>query len=761
MHTTGQHISEQRTEDSKLKIHVIEPHADDALGSAGGICYNDKAVTVLHTVCKSGDKRDSVCLDAQGRKAYHLIRKDMNIIQHRKYRMPDLHYDLRIKEEKDFAEKIKVYIEWYDAYSQLHSHVRKIVEEAMSQDAYLAFPMGLEHPMHILVMNACLECMQELHFDTGKIIIYTDHPYDFHLTGTGRAVEVRNFLEQGLNAGLFHCDDLSVSQKSIEPILEEIYGSMHYGEFDGSLSRTMCSYNLTKEGVQRLEKIFHLQCSQILFVSVQAWPFYRTGGLGEVAYGLCRALQDHVNDIRILMTDSVTDSGNSKKGCYLESFKFEYEGSRENFQCKVEKREYCGLIYYLMRMQDSAGQWVNFQKEGRSGNHAAVFCDALMQKGLQAIDYSPTICHCNEWQTALLPFLKNTKYRRQYPDLKMVYTIHFYGYKGIFPKKEMYALLGISKDECRLCISCTEDCLLDRIDLLNKTAKGELVSMPPSLMSCMRAGIEFADAVTTVSRGYAQEIQGYPDFADVRVTGIRNGVLSLRERMGSDFPEGYGRLKAYKLDCKKNMQRELGLREDAKVPIICMVTRLAVEKGIEMAKQLIPFLLDEGAQMIIVGDDSDKEKRPYASYLQAMETEYRGGFAYREFSEEMEYKTYAAADILLMPSLSEACGTTQMNAMQFGVIPVVSMLGSFQDTVLDYKHRNKRKSGFWDRGIGFYAYKDDCWVFLEVLKKVLEVFRTQPQEWDEISRICCETDFGWKNGSVYGYLELYDSFAKE
>lgn len=754
---TKQHAPSQEIETAKIKMHVIEPHADDALGSASGICYNSSVLTILHTVCKSGDERDDVCLDAQARKAYHRIKKDMNIIRHEKYWLPDLHYDLRIREKRAFSEKVKNYMEWYDCYEQLCSHVREIIVQAISEDACLSFPMGLEHPMHILTMQACLECIRELHFDTSKIMIYTDHPYDFQLTGTGRAAEVKAYLEQMLCEKLLHYDDLSVSQKRVEPVIEEIYGSKHYWEFDGSLARTMCSYYITENGCRQLEKYFRMRCSQILFVSVQAWPFYKTGGLGDVAYGLCRALQGYVNDVRLLIPERV--EGSSNTGRYLDRYSFIYENSRENFRCEIEKREFQGLVYYLFRMEDADGRRVDFHKESRNGRQAALFCDALLQKGLAAIDYSPTVCQCNDWQTALLPFLKRTKYKDRYQNLKMVYTIHFYGYKGIFPKKEMLAVLGISKESCGLCITCAEDCMLDRTDLLNKTARGELVPMPPSLMSCMRAGIEFADAVTTVSRGYAEEIQGYPDFADVKVTGIRNGVISYQERTGTDFPAGYDRLKAYKKASKEKLQQELGLKADTGIPLVCMVTRLAVEKGIELAKQIIPFLLDEGAQMVIVGDDADREKQPYANYFRDMEQEYRGGFAYREFCDELEYRTYAASDILLMPSLSEACGTTQMNAMQFGVIPVVSMLKSFQDTVLDYKQRKERIDRHWDKGIGFYAYRDDCWVFLEVIKKVLEVYHTP--EWDEISRICSETDFSWKNGSVYGYLELYNSLGED
>lgn len=746
---------------NKIKIHVIEPHPDDALGSACGICYNDNATTALHTISKSYDKRDDVVLDREGRQKYRSLKKDLNIYRHERYMLPDLHYDLRIQDKNvGFAEKVFAYKRMYPAWGQLNEKIKEIFTEAMEEKAYISFPMGLGHPMHILTLVACLEWTRALDFDKSKIIIYVDHPYDFQAIGTDRAIEVKNYIEDDLSGRLLRCDSMDVIQAQVGPLLNEIYGQMHYGEFDGSIERTVCSCYVTENGYEQIQGFFKLQCNHILYISAQAWPFFKTGGLGEVAYGYCKALQSSVDDVRILIPGYISHDETEEKGKYMEGYSFAYKNNEGTYQCKINKREYDGLIYYLLKMWDPNGKQVDFQQESRSGKDFALFCDAILQKGLNVIDYRPNICHCNDWQTALIPFLKKTKYKNSYRGIKTVYTIHFYGYKGIFPKKEMLSQMGMDKQNCELCITCQEDCILDRTDLLNKAAKGELLQMPPSLMSCMRAGIEFADAVTTVSKGYAEEISSYPDLRGIKVTGIRNGLSAVDDRPGitalpeKSNPDG---LREYKKERKKDLQKELDLNIDENIPLVCMVTRLAIEKGIELVKNIIPLLMKEGAQMVIVGDDSDKLRQPYANYFREIEAENKGCFCYRPFSDWLEYKTYAGADILLMPSLSEACGTTQMKAMQYGAIPVVSMLPSFRDTVLDYKLRDKRNDGYLDRGVGFYAYKDDCWVFLEVLRKVFEVYRTEPEEWCRISKTCSETDFSWKNGSIYGYLKLYNS----
>lgn len=747
----------------KIRFHIIEPHADDALGSACGICYNSRLSTVLHTLCESGDARDGVSLDEPGRKKYGILRKSMNIVRHEKYMLPDFHYDLRIQNDSmPFQEKAESYLTDYPALDRLRSSIRGIVEEAAQEDAYISFPTGLEHPMHILTMLVCMECIAQLQFDKNKVVIYVDHPYDFQWMDTDRMAEVRQYLDGLLSGKLIRYDDIGAGQEQVQKVIEEVYGSMHFGEFDGSLDRTLCSYYITETGYKALRDIFKLRCHNILYISAQAWPFYKTGGLGEVAYGYCSTLQSAVNDVRILLPGYLPDEGTDLPGRHLRSFTFTYEHTDGEYACEIEKRAFHGLIFYRLSIWDSSGRQIDFASEDGSGRKFAVFCDAVLQKGLDTIDYFPTICHCNDWQTALIPFLKKTKYRNYRRDLKTVYTVHFYGYKGIFPKKEVLSQIGINRDTCNLCIVCGDECIYNKIDLLNKTAKGELLQTIPSLMSCMRAGIEFADAVTTVSKGYAEEIQQYPDFTDVKVTGIRNGIMPCVEKSGDVHSHGwqdYDGLLKYKKESKRTLQRMLHLEVKEDIPVICMVSRLAVEKGTDLIKNMLPFLLKENVQMIITGDDSDRTARPYANYFGRIEKESEGQFAYRAYSEELEHKVYAGADILLMPSLSEACGTTQMKAMQYGVIPVVSMLSAFRDSVLDYRNREQRKNAHWDKGIGFYAYRDDCWVFMEVLKKVLEIYHAEPKAWREISRICSETDFSWKNKSIYEYLNLYSGLT--
>lgn len=743
----------------KIRFHVLEPHPDDALGSASGICYNPNVITTLHTLTISGDDRDNVLLDSEGRKRYSVLRKEPNIIRHERYMLSDLHYNERIiGEEIAYTEKIAQYQSKYPEMNSLRKIVKSIVSTAQSENAYLALPMGLEHPMHILTMLVGLECIDAQNFPLDKVLIYVDHPYDFDLIGTDRVLHVRSYIENRVHQDLLRCDDLGAAQPKLSLVIETIYGEKHYGEFAGTLNKTFCSYFISKATYEELVKQhFHLQCNRILFITSQAWPYYKTGGLGEVAYSYCKALRSSVDDVRILMPGYPTRKEAEDEYLGDKDIQFDYECTEGKYVCNIEQRKYDGLIYYFLKMEDSQGNQVSFSAPEKIGKEYAMFCDALLQRGLNSLEeFVPTICHCNDWQTGLIPFLKKTKYRDYRRDMKVLYTIHFYGYKGIYPKKEILTLLGMDKSSCKLCFYCTEngeknwdaqECILGKLDLLNKSAKAEIVQTPPSLMSFMRAGIEFADAVSTVSKGYAEEIQGYPDFRGIRVSGVRNGVPS--------------RVKNFALEEKRvrkeMLQRKLGLEVRDDLPLLCMVSRLAIEKGINTVNPILPYILKEKVQFVIVGDDSDKDRPIYSEFFKKAEKEHAGKFAYREYDKELEFDVYKAADIVLMPSLSEACGTTQMLAMQYGAVPVVSMLRSFRDTVLDFKDLEKRdKPEHWGKGVGFYAYVDDCWVLFEVLKKAIDVYRNEPEKWEKTRKYCFDTDFSWRNGSIYGYQKIYN-----
>lgn len=758
-------IFEHFDRSEKLQIAIIEPHPDDALGSASGLCYASEILTTLHTLAAVPDARDFVRLDSQSIDRYESVKKKPNIERHIRYHLPDLHWDCRVQGTvTDYGAVAEQYARLSTSYEQFKAEIERIVAQASETGGYLAFPLGIEHPMHILTAYAGISCIRELGFDTARVIVYVDHPYDFQNVGTNRLCLARSYWEEQLDINLCRCDDLSVDQSLLRRPMIEIYGDRHYGEFDGSLERSMCSYFIRQDAVETISRFVPLHINNILYLTAQAKPFLKTGGLGEVAYQYGRAASSYVNDIRIMMPKY----GNSGEyGTLLgENITFTYECPDRTIgdvDCEIETREYHGLIYYLV---DLAGCFDNqsARNAGSQGIIFAMFSDAILQKALNCIDFKPTVLHCNDWQTALIPFLKKTKYNYYRPDLKTLYTIHFFGYKGIFSKKEILRTVGMGKSGCQLCLSCGENCVLDRINLLSAQDQSKL-QVPPNQMSFMNTGIEFADVVSTVSKGYARELQSYPVFSSVNVVGVRNGVTDRRYVFTPE--SGFVDFDANNfVPCKKKnkaaLQKRLGLTVDASVPLLCMVSRLTVVKGLDSIKNIAREILALGVQLVLVGDDEDQKTAPYQVFFRALELEVPGNLACCSFDEELEFETYAASDILLMPSLSEACGTTQTNGMMYGVIPIVTMIPGFEDTILDFNARqDKGNPKNWGKGIGFYAYRDDCWVLLEVIKKAVTVYKNSPSDWEGIARSCIQTDFGWKSGSLFEYAKLYDGLASD
>lgn len=755
----------------KKKIHVIEPYPGDMLGSASGICYSPGISLVLHTMCAAKDEKKRVSLKEEGCRQYKKIRKKLNVDKHFGYQLEDCSgVEGMNNKEEDFEILEYRYEEKYgkENLCRLVECVKEIIGIAKKEGDYIAFPLGIEHPMYRLAVYECIKQIKQIGFNTNQIIVYVEHPYDYQNVGTGRIQRAKEYIQSALDLKLCRCDDLSADQSVLKSIVREVYGKEKYESMDGTLERTFCSYFVNDEAVQDIKQFLNIHVNNILFITTQAKPFLKTGGMGEVAYALCKTLKDFVNDIRIMMPrypESMgfcNDGGSKQK----KKWEFDYWGNENtvgNLHCEMIKKEYDGLVYYLLDMGELFNEG-NLSDVRNEGKLFAVFCDAVIGKGLHTIDYTPSILHCNDWQTALIPMLKKTKYHYYLPELKVVYTIHFYGYKGVFQKEDILEYVGLKSEKCRLCISCDSDCPFDNMNFLSREDAGRL-GIRPSRMSFMKTGIKFADMVTTVSKGYAKELQRHPDFADIRVTGIRNGISQREYRFAesSGFCEiNSNHFHELKKKNKDNLQKKMGLERNSSIPLICIVSRLTADKGMDVIKSIIKEIMEIPAQLVIIGDDNDKLIHPYESFFRLVEgeTENKGRFAYRNYSEELEYETYAGADMVLMPSLKETCGTTQMNAMQYGVVPIVSMIDSFNDTVLDFKDRDKREElPYRDKGTGFYAYKGDCWVLLEVIKKAVTIYRNKDGKgvWDEIVQDCMKADFGWRNKSIKEYLMLYNT----
>lgn len=184
--------------------------------------------------------------------------------------------------------------------------------------------------------------------------------------------------------------------------------------------------------------------------------------------------------------------------------------------------------------------------------------------------------------------------------------------------------------------------------------------------------------------------------------------------------------------------------------MFCMVSRLSKVKGIDTVLNIVGHLLEKSVQLVIVGDDDEGGR--YALALKELMDNHRDRFLYFAFRPELEFQVYAAADILLMPSLSESCGMTQILAMQYGVVPIVSMLSGIQDTVAPFCQETPEK------GVGYMVYPDSCWMLLEIIMVAIEDFHDK-KLWNRLVKKNMSTDFRWENGTLKSYMELYHQLS--
>lgn len=828
--------------ESKMrKIVIIEPHHDDALGSASSFVFDRQNLVTVYTMCESGDDRDRIKLsDVERTSNIKSTHRKTAVRRHISCGLADYHYnrcyEFAVGGDVSYSELIEYYLKNESRESGLCARIKEIFEQEKDNCAYYIIPLGLKHPMHVLMAYYAVQ--QALATEQGdKIIFYVDHPYDMEVT-IMRIAQAQAYYEGmlGVQNPYVRMDSAEINQREIGILVKEIYNDKHYGEFHGTLEKTCCSYLVPAGTAESLAATYHLHINNILFATYQAKPFLKSGGLGEVAYTYTSELSRHVNKVAIItpkqskyfknlryplvtcidgvyysltvsedgtftpgeVTEKTEDSIELLEYNRLEYPDFSVELSKQKYDCNIEKYLWHDVHYYLVSIKGFFNSDNMFDNENISSEIAA-FSMAVIESIKGALDFVPTVIHCNDYQTALIPFLLKYRYLAIYEKMRTVYTIHYYGYKGIYSKSKLLKVLNIDQDTCDNCMICNRDsnesCIFRVMSPYSQEDMNKL-GIKDDKVSLMKIGICFADVVTTVSEGYARQLSDYQDIKKATtVHGIRNGIV-IPDRTYMSGNEVYMRLNGVRYASvsdngkdtllyakkfnKRLFQKEAGLTVDDSIPLLCMVSRLNSVKGVEDIKNIFDKLMQLDLQLVIIGDDdknvtiadsngegADAGKNfytPYATLFSQKEKVFKGKFKYYPFAEDLEFKAYLAGDILIMPSREEACGTTQMLAMKHGVIPIVSMIPAFEDTVVDYAQTVPDRDSeayvskpSFDKGVGFYTFRDDCWILLDVIHGVVEKYRNDKEKWVRVMNSTQPVDFSWNNNSLVKYLQIYNS----
>ena len=474
---------------------------------------------------------------------------------------------------------------------------------------------------------------------------------------------------------------------------------------------------------------------EVLFVASEVAPWSKTGGLGDVAAALPRALAARGHAVTVVSPrygsiDPRAAGFTRKEGVLRirgEATAAWVRRGRPTFWLVEHERLFGSRRgIYGEGGRDFADNPERFTFLSRA---------ALALPG--ATGMRPRIVHANDWQTGLLPFLLRHEHAED-PHLagaRTVFTIHNLAYQGVFPK-DVVPHLGLPWDVFRF----------EAMEFYDQ-------------LSFVKAGLVFADALTTVSPTYAREIRTHQSGGGldallreraVDLHGILNGIDVAEWDPATDphLPARFSaRALAGKARCKAALQREDGLPVRPEVPLIAMISRLVEQKGIDLLVAALPELLPRDAQLVLLGGGEASLEQVLVQAAAAR----RDRMAVRiGFDEGLAHRIEAGADVFLMPSRFEPCGLNQMYSLRYGTVPVVRAVGGLEDTVEDYDG--------WNAGTGF-KFRDYTPAALSLaVRRALELHRDR-RAWRALMARGMAEDFSWER-SAASYEALYRTLAE-
>ena len=474
---------------------------------------------------------------------------------------------------------------------------------------------------------------------------------------------------------------------------------------------------------------------QIVFASAECAPFVKTGGLGDVAGSLPAALVRAGAEVIVMVPKYATIKDEYK--AQMEHFSDFYVSlGWRNEYCGLEKLEHDGVTYMFI---DNERYFARDYPYGffDDGERFAFFSKAITES-LQHLPegFECDILHCNDWQTALAPVFLREFYQGLplYDRVKTVFLIHNVAFQGQFSDTVMEDILGVA----------------------HIPAAASQLRCDACSINYMLGALRYADAITTVSPTYANEIQT-PEFGEgldgvlrersYALQGILNGIdvagfdPATDKRIAANYTVEDRSGKAV---CKTKLQEELGLEVRDDRPLMVMVTRLTRQKGMDLVMYALDRILAGGVQVAVLGTGD----RDYEDGLRYFQDKYPGTMAARiEFDPALSQRMYAAADMFLMPSKFEPCGLSQIIAMRYGTLPIVRETGGLKDTVQPYNEFTGEGTGF-----SFSNFNGD--EMGDAVFRAARLFWDNRDAWNQLVTQAMSQDFSWTR-SADKYLDLY------
>jgi len=481
---------------------------------------------------------------------------------------------------------------------------------------------------------------------------------------------------------------------------------------------------------------------KIAFIGSECYPFVKTGGLGDVMYALPRALIRQNCEVRVILP---------YYNCIPQKFKDEmvYRGNFMMDLCSDGRPFYVGImetvmdgvIYDFIDNREFfdwgnpyTGLWEDIPKY-------CFFSKASLAM-LNYMEWIPDVIHCHDWQAGLVPMYLRTRFAETpVGQSRSIVTIHNLRFQGICSIDHLKYWSGLP------------DFLFDYPVLKQNENEANM----------FKGGLAYADRITTVSRTYAEEIQtsfygeglsGHLYYHRTKLTGIVNGIDVDLWNSATDkllpAPYGIDNVIGQKKVDKRALQEKLGLEVDDGKYVIGLISRLTDQKGLDLVNVAFQEMLDENTQVVILGTGDPRYEDSFRYY----ESANKGSVcAYISYNEALAHQIYAGADALLVPSLFEPCGLTQLIAMRYGTVPIVRETGGLKDTVMPYDAETNEGNGFT-----FDRYEAD--LLLNAVRRSKALYFEDRGRWDDMVRRDMAKDVSWEN-SARQYLALYEQLAVE
>ena len=475
---------------------------------------------------------------------------------------------------------------------------------------------------------------------------------------------------------------------------------------------------------------------KILFVASEGVPFIKTGGLADVVGSLPKCIDKRYFDVRVILPKYTCMTQQMKdKMSYITHFYMDFHWKNE--YVGIMYAEVDGVKYYFIDNDMFFNGFRPYSDNALFEIEKYAFFSKAALSILPVIDFRPDLIHCHDWQTGLVPVYLKERFQGSdfYRGIKAVMTIHNLKFQGKWSIKEVQDITGLPPYYFTP----------DKLELFKDA-------------NLLKGGLVYADAITTVSNTYAEEIKtpfygeqldGLLRARSNSLRGIVNGIdydeFNPETDPNIEFKYNAVNFRKEKVKNKRALQAELGLEQDDRKFMIGIVSRLTDQKGFDLIAYIMDELCQDGVQIVVLGTGEERYENMFRHFDWKYNNKVSANIYY---SDALSHKIYAASDAFLMPSLFEPCGLSQLMSLRYGTVPIVRETGGLTDTVKPYNE-------YENTGTGFSFVNYNAHEMLGIIRYAEHVFYDKKREWNKIVDRAMAADFSW-NVSAAKSQEMYD-----